>query len=125
MRLKSELWVQAYLRRCALNDVPAVVLQRGQSDGGAIFVSVLRLDGTGELFGPAPAGLDAAAHDRVFELRTPAARVPEAELNRLIARERDFDPDLWVVEIESREGTHHLDDWLARDRDDGESSTGW
>ncbi|MGI9407650.1 MAG: DUF1491 family protein, partial [Hyphomicrobiaceae bacterium] len=34
MRLKSELWVQAYIRRCRSNDIPAMLVRRGQSDAG-------------------------------------------------------------------------------------------
>ncbi len=33
----------------------------------------------------------------------------EAEVDRAIARQRDFDPDLWVIEVEDRHGRHLLD----------------
>lgn len=57
MRLKSEIWVKAYIRRCAGEGVPAVVVRRGDEDAGVIFLKVSRLDGTAALYGPAPAGL--------------------------------------------------------------------
>ena len=56
MRLKSEIWVRAYLRRCQTQNVPAVVVRRGDEAAGAIFICVDRLDGTVSLYGPAPAG---------------------------------------------------------------------
>jgi hypothetical protein len=34
---------------------------------------------------------------------------PESAIETLIARERRFDPDLWVVEVEERSGRHFLD----------------
>lgn len=58
MRLKSELWVKAYLRRCAVNGAMAVVARRGDADAGAIFIKVMRRDGGSTLFAPAPAGRD-------------------------------------------------------------------
>ena len=54
MRLKSALWVAAYLRRCQVEGAFAVVRRRGAEEAGAIFVRISRLDGTSDLFGPAP-----------------------------------------------------------------------
>jgi hypothetical protein len=30
-----------------------------------------------------------------------------------LGRQAEFDPDLWVIEVEDREGRHHLGAWLA------------
>ena len=38
MRLKSEIWVKAYLRRCTVNGAMAVVVRHGDDDAGAIFI---------------------------------------------------------------------------------------
>ena len=54
MRLKSALWVAAYLRRCQVEGAFAVVRRRGAEEAGAVFVRICRLDGTSDLFGPAP-----------------------------------------------------------------------
>jgi hypothetical protein len=54
MRLKSGIWVQAYIRRCAIEGAYAVVRRRGADEAGAVFVKIDRLDGTADLFGPAP-----------------------------------------------------------------------
>lgn len=112
MRLKSELWVKAYLRRTASAGAPGVVVHRGDVDAGTIFIKVARLDGTADLYGPAPAGLASEDGERLWTLVAgPAA--PEAKVDEAIARERRMDADCWVVEIEERTGRNHLDGWLA------------
>ena len=113
MRIKSEIWVKAYLRRCAGEGIPCVVVRRGDADAGVIFVKVSRLDGTATLFGPAFAGLAADGADRQWTLVAVAAA--DADVEARLARESRLDPDLWVVESEDRQGRHCLDGWLARD----------
>ena len=58
MRIKSEIWVKAYLRSCQGRGVAAVVVRRGDESAGAIYICVNRLDRTVSLYGPAPAGLE-------------------------------------------------------------------
>ncbi len=113
MRLKSEIWAKAYIRSCATAGVPAVVVHHGDDDAGAIFVRVNRLDGTSLVFGPAPAGLDEVREDRVFMSLSPATGWADAEADARLAREMDFDRDVWIIETEDRQGRHLLDDWLA------------
>lgn len=113
LRLRSDLWVKAYIRRCAVEGASAVVVRHGDDDAGAIFIKVNRLDGTCSLYGPAPAGLDEADRDRQWVATLDDATAPEAEVDARLAREADFDGDLWVIEVEARDGRHHLDDWLA------------
>jgi hypothetical protein len=112
MRLNSEIWVKAYLRRCARAGAGCVLERRGDGARGAIYIKVSKLDGTGQLFSPAPSGLDTADEERRFQ-PGPAA-VPEAEIDVGLARQVNFDPDLWIVAVEDREGRHFLDDWLSR-----------
>ena len=114
MRLKSEIWVKAYLRRCQHEGVAAVLVRRGDLDAGAIYIKVCRLDGTAALFGPAPAGLKEAREERLWQAcleRQPAA---EAEADAYLERQIEFDPDIWIVSVEDRHGRHFLEDWLAR-----------
>jgi len=112
VRLKSEIWVQAYIRRCDLEGASAMLVRRGDSDAGAIFIKVNRLDGTAVLFAPAPAGLDGHEHGRRWMACFDGAPVPEADADAYVAHQRAFDADLWVIEVEDREGRHYLDDWL-------------
>jgi hypothetical protein len=113
MRLRAEIWVKAYLRVCAAAGAPAVVLRHGDDDAGAIFIKINRLDGTARLFGPAPAGFETGAHERQWVPHLDAAGTREAEVDAHLARQAEFDPDLWVIEVEDRQGRHHLDTWLG------------
>ncbi len=111
MRLKSALWVAAYLRRCHVEGVFAVVRRRGAEEAGAIFVRISRLDGTSDLFGPAPqSAFDAPPGvERMFGASLAAQPAPDAAVDAYLVREVKFDPDIWIVEVEDRTGRHFLD----------------
>ena len=107
-RLRSDFWVSAYLRRCAIEGVDAVLRRRGAAEAGAIFVKVDHLDGTARLFGPAPQALvENAGSDRTFAPVLTAVRPGEVE--ERMRREMRFDPDYWLVEVDSATGRHLLD----------------
>ena len=110
MRLKSAIFVSALLRRASVEGAFGVVARRGAEEAGAIFVKVVAPDGTAALYGPAPqtAFDEAYPADRKFVEMVPPGR-PEAEADARIAREAKFDPDIFVVAIEDRDGRHFLD----------------
>ena len=116
MRLKSGIWVAAYLRRCNVEGVFAAVRRRGAEEAGAIFIKINRLDGTGILYGPAPQAVfdDARPAERVFSIvvgrEAPAS---DSKIEERLVREIRFDPDLWVVEIEDRGGRNFLDNAVS------------
>ena len=114
MRLKSEIWVKAYIRRCQLEGAPAVLVRRGDADAGAIYIKVSRLDGTALLFGPAPAGLEEAREERRWQPCLQRNPAPEPEADDYLLRQIAFDPDIWIVAVEDGAGRHFLDDWLSR-----------
>jgi hypothetical protein len=53
-RLRADIWVAAYLRRCAVEGAVATLRRRGAAEAGAIFVKIDRLDGRAALYAPAP-----------------------------------------------------------------------
>jgi hypothetical protein len=110
MRLKTALWVAAYLRRCNVEGIAAVVRRRGAEEAGAVFIRIDRLDGTSELFGPAPQSeFDAAGDtDRAFVQSLKESPAPDAAVEAYLAREIKFDPDVWIVEVEDRAGRNFL-----------------
>ena len=111
MRLKSGIWVAAYVRRCHVEGVFAAVRRRGADEAGAIFIKVNRLDGTADLYAPAPQATfdEAQPTDRAFSSPLKVAPAPEADVEAYLAREMKFDPDVWIVETEDRAGRHFLD----------------
>jgi hypothetical protein len=102
-RLKTELWVQAFLRRCQSDGQFGAVLQRGHADAGALMVVINHLDGTHSLLGPPPGPAYDDDGTRRFENLTPAA-LPWLQINDKIQRARSFDEDLWVIEVEDKSG---------------------
>jgi hypothetical protein len=115
MRLKSGIWVSAYLRRCSIEGANAVVRRRGAEEAGSIFVKIDRLNGMADLFGPAPQsafGVERPA-ERIFTPCIVSQPVPETEIEKYLAREIRFDPDVWIVEVEDRAGRNFLDRIVA------------
>jgi hypothetical protein len=111
MRLKSSIWVAAYLRRCQTAGIFGAVRRRGAEEAGAVFVKLALLDGNAVLYAPAPqtAYDDSRPAERIF---SPSPPVAETMVDERLAREIRFDPDVWIVEIEDKAGRHFLD--LAR-----------
>ena len=107
-RLKSSIFVSAYIRRCMVEGAVAVLRRRGAEEAGAIFIKVDRLDGTAALYGPAPQSLlmEDDGERRFVRLTGPGATPLDAE--ERLARQMRFDPDLWIVEAEDRQGRHFL-----------------
>jgi hypothetical protein len=109
MRLTSAIWVAAYVRRCHVEGAYAVVTRRGSPEAGAVFVVLDKLDGTRILFSQAPQALipEGEVHDRLF---VPIDNIEDpAAVKARLDREVKFDPDLWVVDVEDRQGRHFLD----------------
>ncbi len=111
MRLKSGLWVSAYVRRCNVEGVFAAVRRRGAEEAGAIFIMVNRLDGTADVYGPAPQAAFTEDHpiDRAFSPALKTMPAPEADGEAYLQRQIRFDPDVWIIETEDRADRHFLD----------------
>lgn len=105
MRLTSEIFVAALVRRVFSEGGFAAVERRGAEAAGAVFVVARDRTGGLQLFGPAPQTLALEGGGRAF-LRE-AAR-DEAELAKRLEREARFDPDFWVVEIETESPETYL-----------------
>lgn len=107
-RLTAAFWVQAYLARLRLADIPAFVVACGDATAGAVLVKCNTLDGQATAFQRRTDPL--SGESRWMSL----AEGPETEVDGAIARQRGFDPDLWVIEVEDRAGRHLLaEDGLA------------
>lgn len=112
MRLRSDIWVAAYLRRCGAEGISAALRRRGASDAGAIFVRIDRLDGRSALYGPAPSAWGTEPErgvERTFMRMHVSEWIDDQDVEKRLNRELSFDPDIWIVEVEDREGRPRLD----------------
>ena len=95
-RLKSGIWVRALIRRCDLAAIGVAVIARGDPDAGAILLKLIARKGGCSVLAQAR-GMDG---ESLWMRATGPAAVPEADADSYIARQRQRDPDLWVVEID-------------------------
>lgn len=102
-RLTADFWVSAYLARLRLAAIPAYVVARGDAQAGAVAVKLATLDGRAALWRRV---FDPLADTRAWVCM---AEGFERDIDAGLARERARDPDLWVIEVEDRQGRHLLD----------------
>lgn len=102
-KLTARFWIDAYLARLRMFDIPAFVVAHGDDTGGAVLVKLSTLDGQAVVF---QRSFDLMSGERQWvELSSGAER----DVDDAITRQRGFDPDLWVIEVEDRQGRHLLD----------------
>lgn len=110
MRLTTEFWVSALLRRAFAEGFFGAIEKRGAGEAGAVFVLRRDRDGTTALYSPAPQSDysgDMSARRFVCEMENVG---PEAVRKRLDSEAR-FDSDMWIVEIEADAG--RLEEWIG------------
>jgi hypothetical protein len=117
-RLRTDFWVAALRRRAEAAGAFISIARRGAEEAGTIFVVVDRLDGAFDLYGPAPQSVfdDERPSDRLFSLIGRA--LSEDATRTRMEQEVRFDPDLWQVDIEDRQGRAFVD--LAEETTDKE-----
>lgn len=98
MRLKSEIFISALTRRVFGLGGFAAIEHRGADAAGAIFIRQRHRDGTETLYAPAPQMMVEEDGERRFEKRL--EKVERDIIDEALARERRFDSDLWLVELE-------------------------
>lgn len=108
-RLRSDLFVAALLRLAGSKGAFAALRRRGAAEAGAVFVKIDRLDGRAALFGPAAQSEIEQDGVRRFRRLHKDEWASPADVEERLAKERAFDPDLWLVEIEDRLGRPFLE----------------
>ena len=103
-RLTSRFWVDAYLARLRLYDIPAFVTSHGDDTGGAVLVKLNTLDGQAKLF---HRSFNLDSGNRVWAELSSGV---EADVDLSISKQKGFAPDVWVIEVEDREGRSLLDE---------------
>ncbi|MGR3660349.1 MAG: DUF1491 family protein [Paracoccaceae bacterium] len=104
IRLTADVWVGAYLTRLRLANIPVFIVAKGDATAGAVLVKLNTLDGNAKVF------------QRSFDLMSGArtwvvlAEGVDADVEAVLTKQRSFDPDLWIIEVEDRDGRHLLDE---------------
>ena len=107
-RVTADFWVAAYLTRLRLAAIPAIVVKRGDATAGAVVVKLNTMNGQACCY---QRSFDMNSGDRTWVILTQGA---ESAVDASISKQRGFDPDLWVIEVEDQAGRHLLDqDGLA------------
>jgi hypothetical protein len=104
-RLKAGIFVRALIRRVQVAGASAFVLRSGAEEAGAVIIKIAKLDGTVLVLNQARN----AKGDLVWA-RPLTDWVSEIRANEWCDKQVKFDPDLWIVEIEDREGRAFVDE---------------
>jgi hypothetical protein len=99
-RLPSDVWIMAHVRRAIVENITMTVVRKGEPKFGTLLLKINRLDGRCRVLTQARDVDGRLGWLAAFK----GAEVPEPEADAYITRAVDRDPDLWVVEIEDREG---------------------
>lgn len=103
MLLSTDVWVSGLIRRAELDGAFATVVKKGDARAGTVILKAYDTSTrTAKLYSTVT-GPDGEPH-----WMQPVASEFEHELDAYIERQRRYDPDLWVVEIEDRQGRHFL-----------------
>jgi len=103
-RVTAEFWIKAHIRQCMAEAIPATVVRRGDSTAGAVLVKRNCFEDGCTVF----SAMSTLEGGRLWRRATGDAPVSEADADAYIERQVGYDPDIWVLEVEDREGRHQL-----------------
>ncbi|EAQ14220.1 DUF1491 family protein [Maritimibacter alkaliphilus] len=103
-RLATGIWVSAYLARLQAEGISTYVVAKGDATAGAVLVKLATMDGQAQAF---QRSVDLMTGERKWMV---LAEGDERAVDESIGKQRSFDPDLWVIEVEDARGRHMLDE---------------
>ena len=98
-RLATDLYVSAHIRQASRENVPMMVIRRGDPSSGSIILKINLLNGTARIL--------IEVRDDQARVWTPATNTDpmnERDADAYLARQADIDPDAWLIEIEDKQG---------------------
>jgi|TARA_B100001142_G_scaffold321997_1_gene369589 hypothetical protein len=104
IRLTSQLWVQSYLTRLRLKEIPAFVTLKGDLTAGSIFIKINTLDGYAKAFHKS---FDVGHSIRSWIILCEGY---ETHVDEKLEQEKTYDPDIWIIEVEDKQGRSLLDE---------------
>ncbi|MEE2998386.1 MAG: DUF1491 family protein [Pseudomonadota bacterium] len=104
-RLKSSIWIQAQIRICSISNLSAYVVKRGDPDAGAIFLHLNKHNDDNRIY---------------YQTRTMSGQIAWSEAGDIssfndqeayeyLEKQKQNDPDLWILEIEDPEEKYKFD----------------
>ena len=104
-RIKTAIQIKAIIRRAEVAGAQAFLIRRGQEDAGALFLKISRLDGTLTILNQARRG-----DGELIWTKPLGDNIDESSASQYLEKQLRFDPDLWILEIEDREGRAFVDE---------------
>ena len=103
-KLRTDIWIAAQVRLCDLAFIPCVVSRRGDPIAGAVLLKLNNL-GSGCVVFSQTRDMEGAL---TWLRSTGKDPVPETDADQYIARQAKYDPDIWVIEIEDKDGRYEM-----------------
>jgi hypothetical protein len=107
--LKSEIWVKAHLRRCFGAGLTAVVAHKGAPEAGAVYIQVTIAPDQVKVFAPEPGPTYNEDGQRNWYMPLGSDPVSDKAAAQYFKRQKSFDPDIWIIDIDDRSGSGLLD----------------
>ena len=107
--LKSEIWVKAHIRRCFSSGLTAVIVNKGAPEAGAVYVQVTISAQEVRIFAPAPGPAYNEDGYRTWSQPLGSTPVTPQKAHEYFERQKRFDPDIWVIDIDDRAGNGLLE----------------
>ncbi|MEE2760833.1 MAG: DUF1491 family protein [Pseudomonadota bacterium] len=104
-RLKTRLWVQAQVRICSKKNIPIYVLRSGDQDAGALILKITGRGGLCRLYSQ----IRGLSGEISWTRAGARERMTEADTGPYLERQKNIDPDIWIIEIEDPENRYELD----------------
>jgi hypothetical protein len=104
-RLKAGIFVRALIRRAEVAGAAAFVVRKGSEEAGAVLLKISKLDGTSMVLSQARRG-----EGELVWVKPIGDAADEEAAAKYFEKQARFDPDVWIVEIEDREGRTFVDE---------------
>ena len=103
--LKAGIWINAQIRQCDIDFMPAVIVRKGDPDAGSVLLILDRFEAGSDLYTQART----AEGERAWVKAAGGKTIDRQAAAEFIERQVKRDPDLWVLEIEDPDHRYQLD----------------
>jgi len=103
--LKTAIWASALVRRAEIGGAFAGIVRKGDPDAGAVLVKVATMDRKARLYTPAQ---DGQGEIIWLDLSNGSLGDEEQAVDAYVTKRANADRDLWVIEIEDKQGRTFL-----------------